>query len=74
MPACEKCWRDSASHEGCHAEAYARLLEARKDSPCTSEEQCGDMHCTVEYLDGSVRCLCGKIVVHQLVDRHLRKG
>lgn len=42
MPSCEKCWADA--HRGPQysvAEEYSRLLEERKDNPCTPEEQAG---------------------------------
>ena len=44
MSTCEKCWRDA--HAGGPyadvAENYARLLEKRKDKPCTPEQQAGE--------------------------------
>lgn len=44
--ACEKCWGDAylrwmGNPEHTQAEHYAALLEERKDSPCTAEEQLG---------------------------------
>ena len=37
MSACEKCWRDA----GGDPDRYHELLNQRKDSPCTPEEQAG---------------------------------
>lgn len=42
MSACEKCWRDA--HRGPQfdvADEYRRLIEERRDHPCTPEEQAG---------------------------------
>lgn len=36
MSACEKCWRDSRREDN-----YEEVLMARKDFPCTAEEQAG---------------------------------
>lgn len=45
MSACEKCWADAyypSTHNGLSQyENYLKLLEARKDNPCTPEEQRG---------------------------------
>jgi hypothetical protein len=45
MPSCEKCWSDayhiSRSTGNCQAEAYAKLLKEREDSPCTPKQQAG---------------------------------
>jgi hypothetical protein len=38
MATCEKCWNDANGR----AAEYARLLELRKDNPCTPEEQAGE--------------------------------
>ena len=39
---CEKCWGDAfARQTGNQAEEYFRLLEERKDNPCTPEQQAG---------------------------------
>jgi hypothetical protein len=35
---CEKCWADSAGDY----DRYLELIEARKDKPCTPEEQSGE--------------------------------
>ncbi len=46
MSACEKCWRDASLEAhlrgGTVAQRYRELLEERKDTPCTEEEQRGD--------------------------------
>jgi len=46
MGACEKCWGDafsrSISNRTSQAEEYYKLLEERKDKPCTHEQQAGD--------------------------------
>ncbi len=65
MAACEKCWSDAfmASMNDPsvdQVEHYHRLLKERKDNPCTSEEQCGEMHLILDHKDGSKRCRCGK--------------
>jgi len=42
MSACEKCWSDA--HRGPQvsvADEYRRLLEERRDNPCTPEQQAG---------------------------------
>ncbi len=36
MSSCEKCWQESR-----FVDSYHELLESRKDSPCTPEEQAG---------------------------------
>lgn len=47
MSACEKCWADAYRREWfdpskSQAEHYRDLLEERKETPCTPEEQRGD--------------------------------
>lgn len=46
MPACEKCWRDASLRallRGGHvADHYRELLEERRETPCTPEEQAGE--------------------------------
>ena len=46
MPACDKCWGDAftrsmANHTN-QADEYYKLLEERKDNPCTPEQQSMD--------------------------------
>lgn len=45
MPACEKCWRDayyrSRATGHSQSECYAKLLEERRDNPCSPKEQAG---------------------------------
>ena len=46
MPMCEKCWGDAwdgGHFGGCETQTdrYAQLLEERKDSPCSPEQQAG---------------------------------
>lgn len=45
MSACEKCWQDAylKSRLGfrSQSECYHKLLEERKDNPCTPQEQAG---------------------------------
>ena len=45
MSACEKCWDDAGLIAACSgeskAEVYGRLIEQRKQKPCTPEEQAG---------------------------------
>lgn len=63
MPACEKCWADA--HRGPQfsvADEYRRLIEERKDNPCTPEEQCGEMHLLMDWTDRPRQCRCGKRV------------
>lgn len=58
MSACEKCWRDA--HRGPQfsvAEEYARLMEERRDHPCTPEQQAGP--------DADQCPLCGRMTLHQ---------
>jgi len=42
---CEKCWADAYGEMmrrgGCQTDHYRRLLEERKDNPCSPEEQRG---------------------------------
>lgn len=52
MSACEKCWADSS----CSAD-YMRLLNERKDHPCTPEEQAGP--------DAGQCQLCKRMTLHQ---------
>lgn len=58
MSACEKCWRDA--HRGPEfsvAEEYERLMDERRDHPCTPEEQAGP---------DAQRCpACGRMTLHQ---------
>ncbi len=46
MSTCEKCWTDAylrSQMEGEHQGViYRRLLEERRDNPCTMEEQKGN--------------------------------
>ena len=51
---CEKCWRDAfrrayGSHRD-QADCYHEILEERKNSPCTLEQQAG------EYWDKEKKC------------------
>lgn len=58
MSSCEKCWHDA--HHGPDvdvAEEYARLIEARREHPCTPEEQAGP--------DANVCPSCGRKTLHQ---------
>lgn len=43
MSSCEKCWRDahSGGPYGDVADQYRKLVDERKDNPCTPEEQAG---------------------------------
>lgn len=42
MSACEKCWSDAHGDPyKSVAEEYERLIEERRDRPCTPEEQAG---------------------------------
>lgn len=56
MSACEKCWRDAHDSEDV-AERYRILIEARKDNPCTPEEQAGP--------DARECDSCGLVSIHQ---------
>ena len=52
MSACEKCWADSRG-----VDDYYRILESRKDHPCTAEEQAGP---------SAGKCpVCGRMTLHQ---------
>ena len=65
MASCEKCWSDAgwAAHlrGGDKVDHYHRLLEERKDSPCSPEEQCGEWHVVLDWKDGTRHCVCGKV-------------
>lgn len=39
----------------------ARLIEERKDNPCTPEQQCGEMHLLCDWTDRPRQCRCGKV-------------
>lgn len=59
MSACEKCWRDA--HRGPDysvADEYARLMNERKDHPCTFEDQAGP--------DAGECPTCHRMTLHQL--------
>lgn len=47
MPACEKCWSDAG---GSTAEYY-RLLDERKDNPCSPREQAGQFWDAIKRID-----------------------
>ena len=53
MTSCEKCWRDSQG-----ADNYAKVLESRRHSSCTPEEQAGP--------DASECPTCKCMTLHQL--------
>lgn len=62
MATCEKCWSDAfmASMDDPsvgQVEHYYRLIEERKDNPCTPKEQCGEAH-FAGLCD--TQCRCGK--------------
>ena len=49
MSACEKCWADAAREYAVRrgawdsqADVYRRLLDERRDNPCTPEQQRGE--------------------------------
>jgi len=45
MPGCQKCWNDAglraASAMRSKAECYEEIMNERKDSPCSPEQQAG---------------------------------
>jgi hypothetical protein len=55
MSACEKCWRDAGmraqSSGGSHYEHYWRLLDERRNNPCSPEEQRGEQPARIEDED-----------------------
>jgi len=58
MSTCEKCWSDA--HRGPQysvADEYAKLIEARRERPCTPEQQAG--------ADAGTCPVCGRNSVHQ---------
>ena len=58
MSACEKCWSDA--HRGPYfsvAEEYSRLMEERKEHPCTPEQQAGP--------DAGECPTCHRMTIHQ---------
>jgi hypothetical protein len=60
-PSCEKCWHDAHTGDPYRsvADEYARLIEERRDNPCTPEEQAGE---------DAERCpKCERMTVHQHV-------
>jgi hypothetical protein len=48
VSACEKCWRDASkamlTRGVDQVEEYHRLLQERKDNPCSPEEQDGSIY------------------------------
>ena len=62
MSTCEKCWSDAHHYYGDSVgETYLRLRTARKDTPCTPEEQAGP--------DAAECPTCGRKTIH----RHTRE-
>ncbi|HDZ15038.1 hypothetical protein LCGC14_1523770 [marine sediment metagenome] len=58
MASCEKCWADAGSAmTGNMVEQYHKLIDERKETPCTPEEQAG----LSAYICGE----CGRRTVHQ---------
>jgi len=61
--ACEKCWSDATSRAfslgNSTTEEYHKLLDERRDTPCSPEEQCGEMHLVFDWKDGTRHCVCG---------------
>lgn len=62
MASCEKCWMEATELMKSHptktrSEIYYELLESRKDSPCTPEEQAG--------LNATECNHCKRMTVHQ---------
>lgn len=53
MSVCEKCWRDSRWYDN-----YRQLLEERKDTPCTPEQQAGP--------DAEQCPACKRMTLHQI--------
>lgn len=64
MATCEKCWSDANRDVAILGvelvERYGEFLFERKDSPCSPEEQCGEIHCIIHWSDGTVHCVCGE--------------
>ncbi len=61
MSACEKCWKDAHLYAGLSVtDEYQRLINERKDNPCTPEEQAGD--------DAKECPSCKRMTVHQHTD------
>ncbi len=60
MPGCERCWGDaytSSQLRGTSQVDVYRALVNERD--CTPEEQCGDAHIVIPWMDGSWHCICG---------------
>ncbi len=53
MSSCEKCWHDA----GGNADLYSRLVESRRENPCTPEQQAGD--------DAGYCPKCSRKTIHQ---------
>ncbi len=67
MSSCEKCWRDahSVGSYGDVTVRYRRLMEERRDNPCTPEEQAGP--------DGKECPGCKRMSLHQYTDECMNK-
>ena len=63
---CEKCWSDAYREERfgpptlSQADHYKRLLEERKDTPCTLEQQCGVGTTEMHTILATGKCACGR--------------
>lgn len=68
MTGCEKCWTEAGRRlcvlGGDQTSHYLDILTERVATPCTPEEQCGDLHVLLHKDDGSQRCRCGKREMH----------
>jgi len=62
---CDKCWSDASlrafmSSSDTTSE-YEKLLEERKENPCSPEKRCGEMHLVLSWKNGMRHCVCGKV-------------
>jgi hypothetical protein len=58
MSACEKCWHDAHVNPFASvADEYERLMNERREHPCTPEEQAGP--------DATQCPTCGRMTLHQ---------
>lgn len=66
MSACEKCWHDACSRQmllgGSIADRYAEILQERKDSPCSEDEQKYGEHTCLGCGEPCSQCSCTEAV------------
>jgi len=64
MPACERCWAEYRRRLALGENiTYSQVVaESDQRGGCTADEQCGEMHLVLDWVDGTRHCRCGAVI------------